>query len=293
MTMTDMDAAANDARDPAGDLGPGGLRVTKPGRTWLIKTVIMTIALIGFGCWALYDAVSLYPARGAKYAEFAEYQYLQLASQQNAMRSAAVREPTAAFETLNEERKLLGLEGLSDLERARYAWLDALRTIGRLNEDSVKSANDDPRARLAELATKWETANTPKPLAAYDIPSQWIILVVCWGLGFWLLSILLKVLTTKYRWDASELCLHLPGGATLTPDDLEEIDKRKWDKFLVFLKIKSEHSRLGGKELRLDLYRHDPLESWILEMERVAFPEEAAESAGQEADEESQETAEA
>jgi hypothetical protein len=51
----------------------------------------------------------------------------------------------------------------------------------------------------------------------------------------------------------------------------------------VHLTIKPEHATLGGKTLEFDLLRYVPLEEWILEMERIAFPDDSADSAGQEA----------
>ncbi|MEL7472360.1 MAG: hypothetical protein AAGK04_03515, partial [Planctomycetota bacterium] len=169
--------------------------------------------------------------------------------------------------------------------QVRYTWLDALAIIGRLNADSAVALNDSPRGRLDALQETWgEDAQTPGRLASFDIPSQWLILIVCWGIALWLLMIFVPAVLRKYKWDPASKRLHLPGGATLVPSDIAEFDKRKWEKFLVFLRIGEGHESLGGKELKLDLYRHNPLESWILEMERIAFPEQASESAGQDDD---------
>lgn len=269
----------------------GGPSVTRPGRAWLIKTVIMLVALWAFGFWALYDAMSLYPARGAKYAEFAEYQYLVQSNEAARLSGARVTNPTEAWATLDQKRRDAGEGALSDIEATRLDWLGALRLIGRLNEQSVAALNEDPNARLVALRDKWATADRPKRLQSYDIPSQWLILVVCWAIGLWILIVFIRVITTKYRWDADAKRLHLPGGATLTPADLAEVDKRKWDKFLVFLKINEGHEKLGRREIKLDLYRHTPLEAWVLEMERIAFPESASESAGQEGEGEAEDGA--
>ena len=67
----------------------------------------------------------------------------------------------------------------------------------------------------------------------------------------------------------------LPGGQKVGPGDIAEFDKRKWDKFLVTLTIKDSHPTLGGQRVVVDLYRHEPVEDWILAMERTAFPETA------------------
>ena len=71
------------------------------------------------------------------------------------------------------------------------------------------------------------------------------------------------------------------------PDELEpfepaQADKRKWDKFIVFLKVREGHDTLGGQEVRVDTYRHAHVEGWILEMERTAFPPEEGEEASPE-----------
>lgn len=61
------------------------------------------------------------------------------------------------------------------------------------------------------------------------------------------------------------------------PSDLADVDSCRWDKFIVYLKIKDGHPRLGGAEIKFDTYRHGKIEDWILAMERTAFPERVAE----------------
>ena len=101
---------------------------------------------------------------------------------------------------------------------------------------------------------------------------QWLFVVVCLGVGLALTGLILKVKSRTYGWEPVEQRLFLPGGASLVPADIAEFDKRKWDKFLIFLKIKPGHQPLGGREIRLDLLRYNPLEEWILAMERTAYP---------------------
>lgn len=72
------------------------------------------------------------------------------------------------------------------------------------------------------------------------------------------------------------MTLTLPGGESITPDDVAEFDKRKWDKFLFFFKIKPDHATLGGREIKLDLYQYVPLEDWAVAMHRHARPEDYA-----------------
>ena len=105
--------------------------------------------------------------------------------------------------------------------------------------------------------------------------------MLCFAFTGYLLFLFLRVLTRTYRWNPETKTLTLPSGESIAPADLEDVDKRKWDKFIVFLHIKDSHSTLGGKEIRFDTYRHGRIEDWILEMEKVAFPdriEEAEES---------------
>ena len=173
---------------------------------------------------------------------------------------------------------------------ARLEWLRALLAVGALSPETVaqqltddpdtETVTDGPRQRLAELREFWtgESApQNPKPLATWDISVQWGIAIFCYALATLLIIHMLRVLSVKYAWEPEDKRLHLPGGATLVPDDLEDVDKRMWHKFIVFLKVKDEHDKLGGKELKLDLYQHAGLEDWVLEMERTAFPDRVEE----------------
>jgi hypothetical protein len=45
---------------------------------------------------------------------------------------------------------------------------------------------------------------------------------------------------------------------------INEVDKRKWHKFFVFLKLAD-----NSPEIKLDLLRYSPLEDWVLEMEKL------------------------
>ncbi len=191
------------------------------------------------------------------------------------------------------------------MELAREEWLRSLSTIGRLNpaytnfyrnEDEQAaselasleptSANAEaisglrsrldpigPKDRFNDLNATWMTESPPAPLRSYDIPVNKIQAVICLAFSAYLLFLFVKVATKTYRWDPATRALTLPSGVSIAPDDLADVDKRKWDKFIVFLKIKDSHSQLGGEEIRFDTYRHSRVEDWILEMERVAFPD--------------------
>ncbi|MEL6739286.1 MAG: hypothetical protein AAFP26_01375 [Planctomycetota bacterium] len=275
-----------------------GLERAPLHRPWLAKIVIITLVLIGFGGWGLYDAVSLYPKRGEAYASYAEWQYLQAAEAARRedsrvfLEQVAVVDPQAELERLNDtETSDRNREDQSNpassrhlratMQVARLEWLEALRIVDQLDPAITNIAN--PRARLEELSADWATRDVPKPLHWYDIPSQWLIMVVCWAIGLYLLFLLLKTMATKYLWDAGAERLTIPGGASFGADDLAEpLDKRKWDKFVVFASIKGEHDKLGGKSVRFDTYRHAKLESWLLAMEAKAFPDQAEENAGDE-----------
>jgi hypothetical protein len=137
---------------------------------------------------------------------------------------------------------------------------------------------------LRGLDERWANAKqaAPIPLGRFDIPVQWVFVIVG-GLGsLWMLSRLIPTISKKYQWDPVTKTLTLPTGEKLTPGDIAEFDKRDWKKFFIHLLVKPDHPTLGGKGLKIDLYTHDKLESWILEMERLAYPERAAGSAGQE-----------
>jgi hypothetical protein len=100
---------------------------------------------------------------------------------------------------------------------------------------------------------------------------QWLMMIVGYAVGLYILYLFVRVAAAKYRWDPAAKALTLPGGATITPADLEEVDKRKWDKFIVFLRIKPDAAAIPGRTVRVDTYRHGRVEEWILEMETEAF----------------------
>jgi len=60
------------------------------------------------------------------------------------------------------------------------------------------------------------------------------------------------VSSRRYRWEPESRTLTLLSGEKITPSDLADVDKRKWDKFLVFLRIRDDHPTLGGREIEED-----------------------------------------
>jgi hypothetical protein len=230
------------------------------------------VVLIGFGFYGLYDATQAYPARGRRHASYLQYQYLEAAKSENLSDAkTTVGDPVGELKRLNEK----GGEKLPGAEGARFAWLSALEVVNGLTPKNTSIPN--PSERLAELRKEWTSStgarSAPKALSRYDIYVQWLFTAIGLGGGLLMLIHIARVLSRKYRWDPETKQLQLADGSTLTPDDIEEFDKRKWDKYLIFLKIKEGHGKYACKELKLDLYQHAPLEAWVLEMEKIAFPD--------------------
>ena len=252
---------------------------TRLNRPWLIKMVIFAAVLIFFGFYGLYDATISSPARGMLHANFCKYQYLETAKTEHKLdrRGVTVEDPKAELARLQK----LEPGRREPLDAPRLDWLNALNVARQLTPERTKI--DEPEAEYARLKKEWTTSSggavhAPKPLSWYDIPVQWVYVVLGFGGGFWMILHFIGVARQSYRWEPDTQTLHLPGDRTLTPADIEEFDKRKWDKFLIFLKIKPTHPTLGGREIKLDLYRYTPLEAWVLEMEKTAFPERAQDS---------------
>ena len=262
--------------------------VTTLNRKWLVKMVVIVLVLVGFGLWALYDAKLAYPARGANASDFAEYQYLDLitTSRPPLANDAGIPDPKERLALLRDRMKQTG--GLDPLDGTRLRWLESLELIDRLKPEATALPRKDSEGkdvsatdRYGALKKRFTTAqggtiNAPKPLSAFDIPSQWAILGVCWLIALWIIVTLARAKAKSYKWDPTTLTLTLPNGAALTPADIQEFDKRKWHKFYVAVHVKPSHPTLGGKTLEMDLLRHEPLEQWILDMEKAAFPEHAA-----------------
>ncbi|MEZ6163937.1 MAG: hypothetical protein R3B67_05830 [Phycisphaerales bacterium] len=255
---------------------------------WRFKLGVIALIVFLVGCWGLWDATSVYPNRGKKFAEWAQWQYLQQAKKADSedfgifLSESSISDPIEEFNYLSEPDRLTqnradaGNPSSSRTLRASrqmalQQWLAALKVVGML--DAEHTTIQSPQTKLDELQAKWSKIPTqPKPLSAFDLMTQWLIMGICYLVTLWMLVHMMRVASKRYAWDPDTMTLTLPGGASITPDDLEEVDKRKWDKFIVFLRIKGSHPQLGGQEVRIDTYQHSLVEDWILAMEEKAFP---------------------
>ncbi|MEM1330779.1 MAG: hypothetical protein AAGG07_09485 [Planctomycetota bacterium] len=252
--------------------------VTAPlSRNWLVRMGIIIVAFAGFGLWGLYDATVAYPARGERAANWLELSYLQQSQDAGRLGAAGIADPVSSLAQVTER---IDEGNVSESDRAvltsRKAWLEQLRVVGKLTAASTDFPRNEaatPRERLEALTQELANREQPKPLSAYDILVQWVIFGVCIGIAGLMVLHVLRIAGQRYRWDASAQRLSLPGGVSLVPADLEDVDKRKWQKFIVFLRVRADHDKAGGQELKLDLLRHAMLEDWILEMERTQFPD--------------------
>ena len=244
---------------------------TTISRNWLAKMVVFIAAFFGLGVWGLIDALVVYPGKGATFAEYMEFQYLQASDTSGELLRASVDDPAAELgalepmkEQIAEELASLPAESMArrrkQTEQYKLAWLSALDMIGR--NTAEHTAIPDPAARLDELRTEWATAKQPKPLSALDIPTQWLFVVIGVVGGGWMLMTVMKVSKTSYTFDEESRTLTMPGGRSFTPAEIDEVDKRKWDKFFATIKLSD------GSLHKMDLLRYQPLEEWVLEMEK-------------------------
>ncbi len=251
---------------------------TKLNPRWLFKQAAMSLLFLGFGIWGLYDATILYPNRGIAYADYMRFDYLKQAKTKGGAEwaDASVADPAAEFERLHKDFATQK----DPLIRAKHDWLEALRVVHRLDSShtQIPKPSDDHDALAKRFTSAAGAAETPKKLESYDVPVQWIIFVAGIGIGMVMLSFAGMVARHRYGWNPESKELTLPrslGGATLSLEQCEDFDRRKWDKFLMFVKVAAGHPTLAGQELKFDLLRYVPLESWIVEMEYAKFPDRA------------------
>ncbi len=147
---------------------------------------------------------------------------------------------------------------------------DPIKGIGLVTSDGSAPTELAPQRLLNELVQKWNTGDQVKPLSGYDMPLQWVFVVLGFGGGAWMLLTMVRAASKTYRWEPGTQTLIMPGGKRIVPADVKEFDKRRWHKFFVTLHLKD------GSSHTLDLLRYNPLEEWVLAMERTAFPESAA-----------------
>lgn len=258
--------------------GPRQLRTTT-GRSWRLKTVIFALALGLLAAWGWYDAFHEYPQRGRLHEAFMLEAYLQESDKAFQITTASVPEPATEYARLTD----LDPSQLTTVEKARLAWLrsvsrlTSLSGIQRQNAVEIAARSEagyarkdtrtmftDPRMVLTSLSNTLTQASQPKPLAAYDLPMQFVFLIGGAAGCVYLIGLFFSVRSRVYRYDPAEHRLTLPNGKSLVPADIALVDKRQWDKFIVYLKPVD-----GSPEIRLDLYRHHPLEAWVLEMEKL------------------------
>lgn len=272
--------------DPASSSGP--LR-SKVSQKWSLRMMLIGVVLIGFGAWGLFDATYAYPNRGAEAAEWFEYQYLdQYKTKQGVLDSRAGVADIAT--TRADLARRSSLSAPSPLDVALQRWLDSLALIGKTDaatataipRDDFRGVKvSDATTRYAVLTKRWTTSNgTPRaasPLSTFDIPVQWMITFAGFGIGVYLFVLIARVRAKTFTFDPATQRLTLPGGKSFVPSDIEDVDKRRWHKLFVDIRIKPGHAgELGGKVVPLDLLRYEPVEEWVLMMERTAFPDRAA-----------------
>ncbi|MDP1662680.1 MAG: hypothetical protein Q8L55_12270 [Phycisphaerales bacterium] len=235
-------------------------------RAWLVKMVIFTVVLLGFGLWGLYDAMLAYPSRGNEYADYAKWRYLDAAKTAGKLSSTAeMGEPVARRAELEAKAPR------TDLEQAELDWLTALARVGKLDPSETKV--DGPNAVLDQMSVKWKSQQPPPPLQAYDLPLQWSFVVIGFGLGAVVILNILRSSSKKYTWEAATTTLTLPDGRRVTPEMLADVDKRKWHKYFCTLVFND-----GAPSAEMDLLKYQGLEEWVLTLERVRFPDRAAEA---------------
>lgn len=259
---------------------------TTLNRRWLTKMIVLIIAFTAFGCWGLYDSFYLYPKRGREYVQDREKIYLErLSAPPGKLAEATVADPKAVFDSLEQREKEL-LEAESEfakklassdkadradaevrlmpkaIEFARFDWLRAHRNAWTLSPEHTAIAQ--PAERLKELTTLLNSRDKAVPLDRYDLFIQWGYMIVGFGLSVAFVGHVIRTKLTRFAFDQRANTLTLPGGGTIAAADLVELDRRKWHKFYVTLITRD------GKSQELDLYRFDPLEDWVLVMEKAA-----------------------
>jgi hypothetical protein len=286
-----MQATTESVPTPA----PQGEQSTRLAGRWLFKMLAVSIGFIGLGIWGLADALVIYPKRGAVAAEAFEHQYLSQLQVTGTLTndSATIADPAGTLDRLRVKSKELAGSGtgLAALEKARLDWLTQLKLISKLTPTNPSFPRDDFRMgdtgsptrvasapeRYEELKTKWTAGadgKAPKsqPLEWYDLPVQWLFVIVGGLIGPWMIFSVLRAKSKVYKYDAATKRLTLPGGQSITPADITDVDKSKWDKFYITFAIANTHPQLGGQKVTLDLYHHVPLEEWALELEAASKP---------------------
>jgi hypothetical protein len=247
---------------------------------WVRKWLIFGLIVFAFGSWGLYDAAVIYPKRGEEDVSYRLKEYLAAADRSGQITTVGVTgDPRVALDQLRaQEASLHNSAGDSTAsgraattELAKLEWLAALARVGRLTPDRTASTNPElsaPRESLKSLQAQWTGKERPKPLNDFDLRLQWLF----FGLGYlgagYFAWLILSRRSKVFTWDDEARRLTFPGGKrSIIPADLIEVDKRQWHKYYVTL------GTADGAKTTIDLQSHVPVEDWVLEMERIAFPE--------------------
>ena len=288
------------------------VQTTHLGRNWLLKTLLFMALLLGFGVWGLVDALYFYPKRGEMDAARRLKEHLAAAQVASLLTPSKLKidDPVGTMAKLHENEKDLSVRAVVEspdgraakVEETRLRWLESLNRMWKLKPEPrlvftdkgppVKKlyydmregegywlAPDGTKARvtppelLGILVKSSNTSNQVTPLSGFDMLFQWVFVTIGFGGGLWMLATLVRALAKKYSWRPDTQQLTFPDGKSAVPADLKEIDKRQWHKFFVVMHLND------GAAYRLDLLRYQPLEDWVLEMERTAFPDQVEEEA--------------
>jgi hypothetical protein len=205
----------------------------------------------------------------------------------------------------------------ASMDVAKYEWLESLRKVWQLNTKpeylgtisggqrlyldlakgegftlpagmtpstgGAQATTLNSQKLLDEMTKYWNTNPKVSPLSSLDLLFQWFIVIAGAVGSLWILVTMLraKAMASKITFEPDEQRLTLPGGVSIVPSEINDIDKRKWNKFYCTLETSK-----GNHEI--DLLRYVPLEAWILTMEKTRFPERAAEAERQKAEQERQ-----
>lgn len=257
-------------------------------RYW-IKQAIIIVVVAALGVWGFYDGFILYPKQAVRFAQWVEWEYLDFLRNPPAgavganLGVASIPDPQETFQRLGEPGYTRSPEDVDDY---RGNWLDALAIVNRLEPQYTSYPRENPDEgevgsafdRYGELQQIWgevDRASAPKRRSRFDIMAQYPIFLVGLGLALYFGYGLARAVATRYSWDPSTKRVTLPGGIEVRPEHVAEFDKSQWHKFYVLLHLTQDHPTHAGKTIKVDLYRHQPVEDWILEMERVRFPEQA------------------
>ena len=269
----------------------------KLSRRYWIKQVFIIVVVAALGVWGFYDGFYLYPKQAVRFAQWAEWEYLDFLRNPPAgavganLGVASIPDPEETFERLGEPGYTRSPETLEDY---RGNWLDALAIVNHLEpqyttyprENAEEGTVGTAFERHEELQETWgqvDRGNAPKRRSRFDIMAQYPIFVVGIGLALYFGYGLARAVATRYRWDPDAKRITLPGGIDVTPEHVAEFDKSQWHKFYVLLHLTQDHPTHPGKTIKVNLYRHQPVEDWILEMERERFPEESQAARAEEA----------